>query len=60
MFCFGFFSFQQSETKEQEERGPKELSEEEVRSRIQEYNAQVSENGMKLVSIDTSTLNQAH
>lgn len=38
----------QNEAKEEEERGTKDLSEEEVRTRIEEYNAQVSENGMKL------------
>ncbi|XP_049436609.1 ras association domain-containing protein 5 isoform X2 [Epinephelus fuscoguttatus] len=40
----------QKETKEEEEKGTKDLSEEEVRTRIEEYNAQVSENGMKLAS----------
>ncbi|KAM9362237.1 ras association domain-containing protein 5 [Symphorus nematophorus] len=40
----------QNETKEEEERGTKDLSEEEVRTRIEEYNAQISENGMKLAS----------
>ena len=42
---------QQNEAKQNEvsETGTKALSEEEVRSRIEEYNAQVSENGMKLV-----------
>ncbi|XP_047203827.1 ras association domain-containing protein 5 isoform X4 [Girardinichthys multiradiatus] len=38
----------QSETKEEEEGGAKELSEEEVRTKIESYNAQVSENGMNL------------
>ncbi|KAK7880702.1 hypothetical protein WMY93_032652 [Mugilogobius chulae] len=38
------------ETKEEEEGGTNELSEEEVRQRIEEYNAHVSENGMKLSS----------
>ncbi|MEQ2170574.1 Ras association domain-containing protein 5, partial [Goodea atripinnis] len=38
----------QSETKEEEEGGAKELSEEEVRAKIESYNAQVSENGMNL------------
>ncbi|XP_067443823.1 ras association domain-containing protein 5 isoform X1 [Thunnus thynnus] len=38
------------EAKEEEERGTKDLSEEEVRTRINAYNAQVSENGMKLAS----------
>ncbi|MEQ2190515.1 hypothetical protein XENOCAPTIV_028010 [Xenoophorus captivus] len=42
------FSFQQSETKEEEEGGAKDLSEEEVRAKIESYNAQVSENGMNL------------
>ncbi|XP_047203825.1 ras association domain-containing protein 5 isoform X2 [Girardinichthys multiradiatus] len=37
-----------SETKEEEEGGAKELSEEEVRTKIESYNAQVSENGMNL------------
>ncbi|XP_033483307.1 ras association domain-containing protein 5 isoform X1 [Epinephelus lanceolatus] len=40
----------QKETKEEEEKGTKDLSEEEVRTRIEEYNIQVSENGMKLAS----------
>uniref|UniRef100_A0A8P4GN05 Ras association domain family member 5 n=1 Tax=Dicentrarchus labrax TaxID=13489 RepID=A0A8P4GN05_DICLA len=40
----------QNEAKEEEERGTKDLSEEEVRTRIEEYNTQVSENGMKLAS----------
>uniref|UniRef100_A0A3P8SE69 Ras association domain family member 5 n=1 Tax=Amphiprion percula TaxID=161767 RepID=A0A3P8SE69_AMPPE len=40
----------QNEAKEEEERGTKDLSEEEVHSRIEEYNAQVSGNGMKLAS----------
>ncbi|XP_041639930.1 ras association domain-containing protein 5 isoform X2 [Cheilinus undulatus] len=39
-----------NEAKEEEERRTKDLSEEEVRTRIEEYNAQVSENGMKLAS----------
>ncbi|XP_072307508.1 ras association domain-containing protein 5 isoform X2 [Eucyclogobius newberryi] len=38
------------ETKEDEDRGTKELTEEEARQRIQEYNSHVSENGMKLSS----------
>lgn len=38
--------------KEEEEGGTRNLSEEEVRTRIEQYNAQVSENGMKLVSLD--------
>ncbi|CAJ1051695.1 ras association domain-containing protein 5 isoform X1 [Xyrichtys novacula] len=40
----------QNEAKEEEEGGTKDLSEEEARTRIEEYNAQVSENGMKLAS----------
>ncbi|KAM3620970.1 uncharacterized protein V6R79_004283 [Siganus canaliculatus] len=40
----------QSEAKEEEEGGAKDLSEDEVRTRIEEYNAQVSENGMKVAS----------
>ncbi|XP_022052991.1 ras association domain-containing protein 5 isoform X3 [Acanthochromis polyacanthus] len=40
----------QNEAKEEEERGTKDLSEEDVQSRIEEYNAQVSGNGMKLAS----------
>ncbi|XP_028260744.1 ras association domain-containing protein 5 isoform X2 [Parambassis ranga] len=40
----------QKEAKEEEERGTKDLSEEEVRTRIEAYNAQVSENGMKLAA----------
>ncbi|XP_070707263.1 ras association domain-containing protein 5 [Pempheris klunzingeri] len=40
----------QNEAKEEEERGTKDLSEEEVRTRIEEYNTQVSENGMNLAS----------
>ncbi|XP_022600555.1 ras association domain-containing protein 5 isoform X3 [Seriola dumerili] len=39
-----------NETKEEEARGTKDLSEEEVRTRIKAYNAQVTENGMKLAS----------
>ncbi|CAG5982536.1 unnamed protein product [Menidia menidia] len=39
-----------SQTKEEEEGGTNDLSEEEVRARIQEYNAQVSENGMNLAA----------
>ncbi|XP_010786187.1 ras association domain-containing protein 5 isoform X2 [Notothenia coriiceps] len=38
------------EAKEEETRGTKDLSEEEVSKRIEEYNAQVSENGMNLAS----------
>nr|XP_020448600.1 ras association domain-containing protein 5 isoform X2 [Monopterus albus] len=40
----------QSEAKEEEQGGTKDLPEEEVQARIEEYNAQVSENGMKLAS----------
>ncbi|XP_035008104.1 ras association domain-containing protein 5 [Hippoglossus stenolepis] len=40
----------QNETKEEEAGGTKELSVEEVQTRIEEYNAQVTENRMKLVS----------
>ncbi|KAG7238306.1 hypothetical protein INR49_031017 [Caranx melampygus] len=40
----------QNETKEEEEGGTKDLSEEEVRARIEQYNAQVTENGMKPAS----------
>ncbi|XP_040014568.1 ras association domain-containing protein 5 isoform X1 [Xiphias gladius] len=39
-----------NEAKEEEPGGTKDLSEEEVRTRIEEYNAQVTENGMKLAS----------
>lgn len=42
--------FQPNEAKEDEDKGTKELSKEEVKARIQQYNSQVSENGMKLVS----------
>ncbi|KAM8915851.1 ras association domain-containing protein 5 isoform 2-T2 [Spinachia spinachia] len=38
------------EVKEEDEGGTRDLSEEEVRTRIEGYNAQVSENGMKLAS----------
>uniref|UniRef100_A0A1A8LUQ0 Ras association (RalGDS/AF-6) domain family member 5 n=1 Tax=Nothobranchius pienaari TaxID=704102 RepID=A0A1A8LUQ0_9TELE len=38
----------QTETKEEEVGGTKDLSEEEVQAMIDEYNGQVSENGMKL------------
>lgn len=40
----------QNEAKEEEVGGTKDLSEEEALKRIEEYNAQVSENGMKLAS----------
>lgn len=42
--------FQPNEAKEDEDKGTKELSKEEVKARIQQYNSQVSENGMNLVS----------
>ncbi|XP_031179041.1 ras association domain-containing protein 5 isoform X1 [Sander lucioperca] len=42
--------YKQKEAKEEDGRGTKDLSEEEVRTRIEEYNAQVSETGMKLAS----------
>uniref|UniRef100_A0AAV2M3S2 Ras association domain-containing protein 5 n=1 Tax=Knipowitschia caucasica TaxID=637954 RepID=A0AAV2M3S2_KNICA len=38
------------ETKEEDKGGTQDLSEEEVRQRIEEYNSHVSENGMKLSS----------
>lgn len=53
LFFFLFFPpvwQQKSEAKEEEEGGVKDLPEEEVRTRIEEYNSRVSENGMKLVS----------
>ncbi|XP_030586211.1 ras association domain-containing protein 5 isoform X2 [Archocentrus centrarchus] len=40
----------QNEAKEELERATKELSEEDVRAKIEEYNAQVTENGMKWAS----------
>ncbi|XP_038154033.1 ras association domain-containing protein 5 isoform X1 [Cyprinodon tularosa] len=40
----------QNEAKEEEEGGAKQLSEEEVRVKIESYNAQVSENGMNLAA----------
>lgn len=40
----------QNEAKEEEERGKKELSGEEVRTRIEEYNSQVSDNKMSMSS----------
>ncbi|XP_056256361.1 ras association domain-containing protein 5 isoform X4 [Seriola aureovittata] len=40
----------QNETKEEEARGTKDLSEKEVQTRIKAYNSQVTENGMKLAS----------
>ncbi|KAM9409408.1 ras association domain-containing protein 5 [Pholidichthys leucotaenia] len=45
----------QNEAKDEEERETKDLSEDEVRTRIAEYNAQVSENGMNLTSDGTYT-----
>ncbi|XP_029288072.1 ras association domain-containing protein 5 [Cottoperca gobio] len=42
--------YRQKESKEDEERRTKDLSDEEVWTRIEGYNAQVSENGMKLAS----------
>lgn len=42
--------FQPNEAKEDEDKGTKELSKEEVKARIQQYNSQVSEIGIKLVS----------
>lgn len=42
--------FQPNKAKEDEGKRTKELSEEEVQTRIQQYNSQVSENGMNLVS----------
>lgn len=44
-------SLSQNEVKEEEDGATKDLSEEEVQTRIEEYNAQVSEDGMKLVSL---------
>nr|XP_043880811.1 ras association domain-containing protein 5 isoform X4 [Solea senegalensis] len=43
-------SAKQNEAKEEEEGGTKDLSAEEVQTKIEEYNAQVSETGMKLAS----------
>ncbi|XP_022538440.2 ras association domain-containing protein 5 isoform X1 [Astyanax mexicanus] len=42
-------------TKEEEEENPKSLSEEEVKSKIEEYNSKVSENGMNLAEDGTYT-----
>ncbi|XP_068172500.1 ras association domain-containing protein 5 [Antennarius striatus] len=42
--------YKPNEAKEEVERETKDLSEEDVRRRIEEYNAHVSENGMKLAS----------
>lgn len=47
-------TFQPHEAKEDEDKGTKELSEEEVQTRIQQYNSQVSEIGMNLVSLEAS------
>lgn len=46
--------FQPNEAKEDEDKKTKELSEEEVQTRIQQYNSQVSEIGMNLVSLKAS------
>lgn len=51
---------QQNEAKEEEEGGTKDLSAEEVWSRIEEYNAQVSENGMTLVSFEAGDWADSH
>nr|XP_046167853.1 ras association domain-containing protein 5-like isoform X4 [Oncorhynchus gorbuscha] len=40
----------QNEVKEEQEGGPKALSEKEVRARIEDYNSNVSENGMNLAA----------
>ncbi|XP_037630494.1 ras association domain-containing protein 5 isoform X1 [Sebastes umbrosus] len=48
--CSSAAPLHKRETKEEDERRTKDLSEEEVRTRIKEYNAEVSENGMKLAS----------
>lgn len=45
------FASQQNAAKEEEKGATKDLSVEEVRARIEEYNAQVTENGMKLVRV---------
>lgn len=42
-------AFQPNEAKDEEDRGAKDLPEEEVQTRIQEYNSKVSEIGMNLV-----------
>ncbi|XP_056886228.1 ras association domain-containing protein 5 isoform X1 [Takifugu flavidus] len=44
-----------NEAKEDEDKGTKELSKEEVKARIQQYNSQVSDIGMKLASDGTYT-----
>lgn len=44
----------QNTTKEDEEEKQQSLTEEEVKAKIEEYNSQVTENGMKLVSTDFS------
>lgn len=46
-----FFASQQNAAKEEEKGATKDLSVEEVRARIEAYNAQVTENGMKLVRV---------
>lgn len=46
--------FQPNEAKEDEDKGTKELSEDEVQTRIQQYNSQASEIGMNLVSLKAS------
>ncbi|KAM7401910.1 hypothetical protein PAMP_017187 [Pampus punctatissimus] len=48
--CSTVHQHKKNEAKEEEERGTKDLSEEEVQTRIDAYNAQVSKNGMKLAS----------
>lgn len=50
LICCPLLPFQPNEAKEDEGKGTKELSKEEVEARIQQYNSQVSENGMNLVS----------
>ncbi|XP_055773461.1 ras association domain-containing protein 5 isoform X3 [Salvelinus fontinalis] len=42
--------YKQNEVREEQEAGPKALSEKEVRARIEDYNSNVSENGMKLAA----------
>ncbi|XP_064822840.1 ras association domain-containing protein 5-like isoform X1 [Oncorhynchus masou masou] len=42
--------YKQNEVKEEQEGGPKALSEKEVCARIEDYNSNVSENGMKLAA----------
>uniref|UniRef100_H3BZ30 Ras association domain family member 5 n=1 Tax=Tetraodon nigroviridis TaxID=99883 RepID=H3BZ30_TETNG len=50
-----FFRKPRPAAKEDEDKGTRELSEEEVQTQIQQYNSQVSENGMNLVSNGTYT-----